>query len=921
MNAGEENKFNFLVCADCRGAGFREGKFCSSCKSFGTAMIFGGRVYYWGKYIDESTAAYEKFEKRCRDVLNLILILFGLSGLAVLVYFNHEDSFATLFSLKYWLTRSYEKLYFWITLLADLYLYYRLSQETSSEFQVARKKFNNQEKTPHEFFTWAGLSRMKNKDLIDVSLAFTNEANMAVQAAWELANHFGHNQVERIHFFGVLTQFDKSAIILARLGINFELFKQKISRYLTKNIISRQGNPLLSNDFHKMLLSAYRLAMIKSQRKVELTDLVSALAQPTDLDIKNKDDVQEILIDFDLNYQKIKNVVSWLVIQTELRENLSRFRSRARYKPKSGMDRAMTGMSTPILDRFSEDLTRQAKFNQFFPCLGREKEFERIFRIMEASRDGVLLVGNQGVGRTTILQGLAERMVSEDVPPVLRDKRLVSLNVASLLAGADAADAEERLLTISNEVMLSGNIVLAIENIHSLTGITVGNESSLDLAEVLAQIISKHLFYCLATTSPAEYVKALEGRSLDASFQKIKVEELDLNAAICVLEAKSGPIEYENKVYFSYAAIEKAAILSARYIHDRYLPAKAIEILEQAAIKVRQERGESQVITGDDVAVVISEMIKIPLAQVTKKESEKLLSLEDEIHKRMIGQEEAVKIVASALRRARAELREGKRPIASMLFLGPTGVGKTELAKTVSEVYFNDEAAMIRIDMSEYQEQSSVSRMIGSGSTPGVLTELVRKKPFALILFDEIEKAHPDILNLFLQVMDDGRLTNAQGITIDFTSTIIIMTSNVGASYIQDEINKGADIENIKNYLVNESLRQTFRPEFLNRFDGIVVFKPLTMVEVINIARLMLNQISKRLEEKGISFTATDEAIAELAELGFDQRFGARALRRTVQTRVDDILADYLLKGEIGRRDKVILEAGGKLRVEKAIEI
>jgi len=921
MIAQGENKSNFLVCRECQGVGFREGSACATCHGFGTIMIFRGRVFYWGKYIDEMSAKYEKFEQRCRDALNLLLIFFGLSGLAVMIYYNYSDGFAAFFSLTYWLTRSGEKLYFWLTLLADLYLYYRLSLNASSEFLVMRRDFNHETSALHELVTWSSLAQIKKADLVDVSLTFTGEANSAVRAAWELAHHFEHSLVERVHFFGVLTQFDKSAIVLARLGINFEQFKQKISRYLTKSHISRQGNPLLSVDFHKMILSAYRLAFLNSQKKVELTDLVSALAEPTDFDLKKTDDVQELLIDSDLNYQKIKNVVSWIVIQTELRENLSRFRSRARYKPKSGIDRAMTAMATPILDRFSEDLTRQAKYGQFFPCLGREKEFEQIFRIMEASRDGVILIGNQGVGRTTILQGLAERMVSEDVPLTLKDKRLVSLNVSALLAGADAAEAEERLLIIADEVMRSGNIILTVENIHSLTGITSGNESSLDLAGVLSQIISKHLFYCLATTSPLEYTKAIENSSLGASFQKIKVEELDLNSAICVLEAKSGPIEYENKVYFSYAAIEKAATLSSRYIHDRYLPEKAIEILEQAAIKVRQERGENQIVKGDDVALVVSEMTKIPLTQVTKKESEKLLSLEDEIHKRMIGQDEAVKVVASALRRARAELREGKRPIASLLFLGPTGVGKTELAKTVSEVYFNDEAAMIRIDMSEYQEQSGVSRMIGFGSNPGILTELVRKKPFALILLDEIEKAHPDILNLFLQVMDDGRLTNAQGITVDFTSTIIIMTSNVGAGYIQDEISKGTAIDSIKNYLVNESLRQTFRPEFLNRFDGIVVFKPLTMVEVIEIARLMLNQISKRLAEKGIEFIATDEAIAELAELGFDQRFGARALRRTIQTRVDDILADYLLKGEIGRRDKVILETGGKLAVEKAKEI
>ena len=297
------------------------------------------------------------------------------------------------------------------------------------------------------------------------------------------------------------------------------------------------------------------------------------------------------------------------------------------------------------------------------------------------------------------------------------------------------------------------------------------------------------------------------------------------------------------------------------------------------------------------------------------------MHLEEKIHERMIAQEEAVKIVAASLRRARVELRESKRPIAGLLFLGPTGVGKTELAKTVAEVYFGDEKNMIRMDMSEFQTPDSVVRLIGSVGQAGILTEAVRQKPFSLVLFDEVEKAHPDILNLFLQVLDDGRLTDGRGQVIDFTNTIIIMTSNAGALYIQDEIKKGSPIEAIKNYLVNEELRRYFKPEFINRFDGLVVFKPLKLVEVIKIAHLLLAKIIKQLEEKGIEFSAAPEAVAELAELGFDPKFGARPLRRVIQEHVNDALANYLLRGEIKRRDKVVLEVGGKLRIEKAEEI
>ncbi|NQT49175.1 AAA family ATPase [Candidatus Kuenenbacteria bacterium] len=917
-------KYNFLVCSKCKGTGHLEMVPCNVCNGMGVVLIFEDKVLYWGKYYDGVNIAYDKITSKIKIIVNSALAIIGLSGILLMAYLGYKDNFASFGTLEYWITPSIEKFYFWLTLLIDLCLYYRLDQEGSPKYKVLMKTFQKPANMPEGSADWQNIKQMRKVDKVDVSRAFTEEAKLAIQASWELAKHFDHHQVHRIHLFGVLFQFDKSAIIIGRLGINFEDLKQKISRYLSKHFISRPGNPILTEEMHKVLISAYMEAYHSNYKKVDLPEVVLALATPEDVGVikkDEKDDVEEILIDFDLNYQKMKNVVAWVRIQQELRDNLQRFQGRARYKPKSGIDRAMTAVATPILDQFSEDLTLKAKYGQFFPCIGREEEFDKIFRIMEGSRQGVLLIGNQGVGRTTILQGLAQRMASEDVPEILQDKRLVSLNIATLIAGVDASGAEERLLLMASEVAQAGNIVLAVENLHNLHGITSGSESSLGLAEVFAQLASRHLFHTLATTTPDEYAKAIENRTLDAAFQRIKVEELEMNNAIQVLEVKSGPIEYQNQVYFSYAAIEKAALLSSRYIQDRYLPEKAIEILEQVAIKVRQEKGENQVIQGEDVAEIVSKLTNIPLTQVTQKESEKLLNLEDKIHERMVDQEEAVSLVAASLRRARAELREGKRPIASLLFLGPTGVGKTELAKSVAEVYFGNEEAMIRTDMSEYQDQASIVRLIGSGGNAGILTEAVRKNPFALLLFDEIEKAHADILNLFLQVLDDGRLTDAKGRTVDFTNTIIIMTSNAGAQYIQDEIKKGTTVEDVKSHLINEELKQHFRPEFLNRFDGVVVFKPLSMVDVIKIAHLMIKKIAKRLEEKGVEFSATDEAIAELAEAGYDPKFGARPLRRAIQDRVDNSLADHILKGEIGRRDKVILEVGGEMRIEKAEEI
>jgi len=916
---GGDRKFEFVVCPKCKGSGHIELALCPDCKGAGVGLILEEKIIFWGKSLEPSDILFDKIISRIKLVFNGILAIIGLSGLILIGYYGYQDNFSTLFSLQYWLTPTNEKLYFWFTLLIDLYLYYRLSDLSNPKYQVVPRIFKKEVASTLSGLGWPDIWRLKKHQVLDASLSFTQEAEKAIQASWELAKHFGHHEILRVHLFSVLGQFNKSGVILVRLGVNFEDFKQKLSRYLGKNIMQRGGEPELTVELHKTLLLAYAEAYLTNNSKVDLPEMVLALASPEKILEKNaKDDILEILLDMGYDYQKLKNVVAWIRIQEQMREGLQRFRGRARYKPKSGMDRAMTAMATPLLDQFSEDLTVQAIGGYLFPCIGRDEEIEKIFRIMEGSREGVLLLGYQGVGRTSIINGLAQRMVMEDVPESLHDKRLVSLDITRLLAGSDAAQAEQRLLMITDEIMRSGNIILAVENLHNLTGISAGAESSLDLSEVFAQIVSRHLFYVIATSSPKDYGRAIEGRGLDAQLQIVRIEELEINDAIQVMEAKSGPIEYQNQVYFSYEAIEKSALLSSRYIHDRYLPDKALEIMEQAAIKVRNTRGEKQLITGNDVAEIVSNITKIPMTSVTEQETEKLLNLEARIHERMIGQNEAVGMVASSLRRARAELREGKRPIASFLFLGPTGVGKTELTKSVAEIYFGREESMLRFDMSEYQEADSIKRLIGYGDTPGQLTESVRKNPFSLLLFDEVEKANKDILNVFLQVMDDGRLTDAQGRTIDFTNTIIIMTSNAGAQYIQDEINKGTAIEQIKTYLLNEELKTYFRPEFLNRFDGVIVFKPLSLIDVVKIAHIMVGKISKNLDEKGIIFKVTDEAIAELAELGYDPKFGARPLRRVIQERIDDVLADKILRGEVGRRDVITLEPGGTINIKKA---
>ncbi|MEK7105610.1 MAG: AAA family ATPase, partial [Patescibacteria group bacterium] len=445
--------------------------------------------------------------------------------------------------------------------------------------------------------------------------------------------------------------------------------------------------------------------------------------------------------------------------------------------------------------------------------------------------------------------------------------------------------------------------------------------SGLDLSSVLAQELDRRYTFVIATATPSAYTGSIERSVLGQKLIKVPIDEPEPNEAIRILEAKIGAIEYKQKVIFTYDAIEKIVALTSRYMHERALPEKAIEVAEETALSAFKARGENARVVGEDVAMIITEKTKVPVTELGGQEKETLLHMEERLHERVIGQDEAVKAIAAALRRARTELRSTNRPIANFLFLGPTGVGKTELAKTVSEVYFGREESMLRFDMSEYQEKTSVERLIGGAGEGGLLTEAVRQNPFSLLLLDELEKAHPDILNLFLQVMDDGRLTDGAGRTIDFTNVILIATSNAGAQYLMESVQAGKPLEEIKQHLLDSELKATYRPEFLNRFDGVIVFKPLSIDDVVQIAYLLIAKVAERLKVKGINFQASDAAVYELAQKGFDPKFGARPLRRVIQEEVDNAIANILLKGEVGRRDSLLLEPGGKITVQKAPEL
>ncbi len=917
----KDENIKFLICNQCLGKGFVGDQPCPACSGLGVVIPFYGRFLYWGKKMDTLNIFADRVLSQLNKIINLVLVALGALSIGLLFFYNYETNFSNLISLEYWMTPSSEKALFWIGLILFMHLYYRMALEISPKYRVLRRIFVKNPKLP-DFLDWTYLKGQPKNRFVDISRTFDQQAIDFINGAWRLARQMNHRQFQRLHLLAVAGHYDPGALLWGRLGTDVALLKEKLGRVLSWKTEKSGEFTDVSQEVHKVLLNAYILAYENQQRKVTVMDLLFSMFDQklADTNSSKEDYVLKILIDLELDYQKIYNVLEWQRLHQRMREGLSRFRELAQFKPKNNMDRAMTAVATPYLNRFSEDLTLSARQGNLFPCVGREKELEQIYRILEGTLDGALLVGDAGVGRNAIVEGLAQRMVEETVPENLQDKRLIKISLAQLISGASAAEAEERLLVIANEAALTRNVVVFIDDIHNLIGVN-HSEGGLDLSEVLAEVMKKRLFPLIATISPKQYTQFLERSSLRDVFQIVRVEEMDINSAIQVLEAKSGPLEYQNSIYFSYDSIEKAVVLSSKYIHDKYLPDKALDLITTAAVDVGKERGPHSLVTAEDIGRIIAQQTGIKATKVTDSETEQLLNLENELHKRIVGQEDAVNMLSSSLRRARAELRDEKRPIASLLFLGPTGVGKTELAKAVAEVYFGAEDKMLRFDMSEYQEQSSLSRFIGDANNPGQLTEAVRKNPFSLVLFDEIEKAHLDILNIFLQVLDDGRLTDGQGLTVDFTNTIIIMTSNAGAAKIQDEITEGLTLDVIKDRLMNNELRQYFRPELLNRFDGMIVFRPLTMTDIIKIARLLAGKVVKRLAEKEIYLTISDEALAELADLGFDPKFGARPLRRVIQERVDNVLTNALLKNELERRDKATLMPGGELKIIKAEKI
>jgi ATP-dependent Clp protease ATP-binding subunit ClpC len=866
----------------------------------------GERVLGWRRPLDRFAINARRVASVVNRIINIalyIIVALALGEMLFGLFMGAPPSF------DYWLnTKNPSLLFFWFGCFCGFIILSRRRAARYEAVPVVRREYKDEATPPATPSGWEAVRAIKSNLFINVSRSYSPNAILVVENAVIAADRAGHASLEPIHLFISLLEDKEVAVLFARAGLPVAGLIDRADRAISGiTEMEKHADAALSPGVQSALLGAYADSYAAREEKVEPGALLVGVSEdPT---------VAEILNDLGITPEILANVVAWSRINRAARRAARRYRRNASLKPSGNLDRAMTAIATPMLDRFSHDLTRAARWGRLPFLVDREAELAAVFRAIEGGRTSVALVGEPGVGKDAIVYGIAERMVEEDVPKPLQDKRLISLSISDLIAGAAPEEVDGRLMQALNEVARSKNIVLVIDNVDALADVTgIG----VDLSEVFATELSRGYFYCIATAYPSRY-KKLENHPLGHALERIDVREPEQNAAIRILMSVVGAIEYDQNVFFTYQAIERSVVLSTRYLHDRFLPEKAIEILKEAAQYCRREKGEKSLVTGEDVAVIVSEKSHVPVTAVTESERGKLLSMEKDLHARVIGQDEAVSAVSAALRRARAELRAKNRPISAFLFLGPTGVGKTELAKTVAAVYFGAESNMIRLDMSEYQESSAVHRLIGvPGQTGGgLLTEAIRKEPFALLLLDEFEKAHPDILNIFLQVMDDGRLTDNEGRTVDFTNCIIVATSNAGSQYIQDSMRAGASVDEVKKGLLNTQLKGIFKPELLNRFDGVIVFKPLTKDEIEQVAWLMMGAITDELAGRGITFRATDEAVAELATIGFDPVFGARPMRRAIQEKVENALADALLKEKIERRDTVVLEPGGVINIEK----
>lgn len=892
---------------------------CSTCHGNMVARVARGNVYFFGLALTRYHLALERARRWLYifEIMGSVLFMVLMFGLGVWVLLpllqpGPGSTVFDVFTLNFWLEVDHlAKTFIGFGFLGVCWFIYRFKRAHTEPKSVEVKPYGDHPLEQEVVLSdWKDVRKFPRNRQIDLVDTYTSAAVLAVERAYALADTQNSSQLQAEHIFVSLLEDPDIKGIFIRLGIPVKLLSAKIAESFVKQKGERA--PLPNDDAVQILFHAYEQAYDAREPQVHVTELLLAT-------VGQSPHLQDVLYDIEIDSEKLYNVVEWVRIRQRLRRQYHATLAAGTHVSKKGMDRAMTAIATPFLNQFSQDITLSALRGHLPPCVAREKEIEDVFRVVESGTNSVVLVGDHGVGKMTMIEGIVQRMIEGSVPVQLQDKRFVQVSTTALLAGTTVSGAQERLLNIMSEVLHSKNIILFINNIHDLIG-GQGDGTGLDVSESLGQFVGNGQALLFATTTPEQYNKSIVNSQLGKRLTKVDIPEMTVNQTVQVLEAQAGMHEYKQKVFFSYDALAAAAQMAGKFMHDSRLPDSAIQIIAEAASYTKSQKGEHQLVERDDVAHIIEEKTGIKASSITEDESAKLLRLEEQMHERVVGQDEAVNAVANALRRARAEIRSTNRPIATFLFLGSTGVGKTELAKTISEVYFGGENRMIRVDMSEFQDNRGVYRLIGEPGQQGtgLLTESVRQQPFSLVLLDEIEKADPRILDLFLQVFDDGRLTDSVGRVIDFTNTIIIATSNAGTSFVQEGIREGKTPAEIQEALLRGELKKSFRPEFLNRFDGITVFTPLTQEDVKHIAGLMIQRVAKEMLAKGVTLQVTDQGLDELATAGYDPEYGARPMRRAIQDLVENKLAEMMLSGQIQRKDTVIFDGTTGIRVEHA---
>ena len=791
---------------------------------------------------------------------------------------------------------------------------------------------------------------------------FTKSANKVIEIASEIAIKFGHSYIGTEHILYGLA-FEKTGIggrVLERQAITPEKIYETIEELIGKN--EDGGNRTLgfTPRSKKVLENAFRDARKINSDYIGTEHLLIGIVKEAD-SIATRI-LNELGLDMQRMYSEIKKVLDgqdFALNEKEIKNNEN--------NKKGGYT------NTPTLNQYSVDLTIEARKGKLDNIIGRNKEIERVIQILSRrTKNNPCLIGEPGVGKTAIAEGLAQKIVNEEVPETLRNKRIVSLDIPSMVAGAKyRGDFEERVKKSLNDVRKAKDIILFIDEIHTIVGAGAA-EGAIDAANILKPLLSRGEIQLIGATTINEYRKYIQkDAALERRFSAVMIEEPSKEDCILILKGIRDKYELHHNVKITDEALGEAVKLSSRYIHDRFLPDKAIDIIDEAASMVRmkkyslpekikgleeeilttkkakeiainaqnfedaavlrdeeenkrrkideektrwKEENEQDIIeiTKEDVATIITSWTNIPTQKITQDEHEKLRNLENALHKRVIGQDEAIKAVSRAIRRGRVGIKDPNRPIGSFLFLGPTGVGKTETAKALAIELFGNENSMIRIDMSEFMEAHAVSKLIGAPpgyigfEEGGQLTEKVRRKPYSVILFDEIEKAHPEVMNILLQVLEDGRLTDSMGRTVDFKNTIIIMTSNIGANMInkkktmgfEEKKEESKEYENARRDVISE-VKKNLKPEFINRIDEMVIFHKLKEEEINKIIELLLVQVEKRVRDNGYKIDIDRGVVEEIKKQGYDQNYGARPLRRSVQTLVEDKIAEAILNGNI----------------------